>query len=132
MNSVIVDLDGTLITGHDWGEDFDSFYEHLLERVPVLWCLDLVELLAKTHKIIFVTARSERCRHMTKLQLNNWLSFPYELYMRSNTDLRPDWEVKKEITENLMHDNKIDFCIDDNLENCAMFKSLGIPCLHVF
>lgn len=131
-NAVICDLDGTLIENPDWDGDLEKFYRNILDGFPIEWCEFLVNILAeKKIKILFITARDEKCRSMTIAQLNRWFDFPYELYMRKNGDLRPDFEVKRDYTIELKEKYNILFAIDDNVNNCIMFRNNGITSLLV-
>jgi len=130
VNAAIFDLDDTLIYNPVF-IDLDYFYDHVLDGIPIPWCMDLIESLHKSGmKIIFITARDEKCRHHTTFQLSNWFGFPYELYMRRRDDLRDDYIIKEEYLLELMERYNIVLAVDDNLRNCEMYRKY-VPTLHV-
>jgi len=126
--AIIFDLDGTLVCNPSWDGDLESFYKNIFEGFTVEWCQTLIECLQV--RIIFITARSERCRRQTEQQLNMWFDKPYELYMRGKNDLRIDHEVKEDYLKEIMEKYQVLCCFDDNPENCKMFSKY-IPTLQV-
>lgn len=131
-NAIICDLDGTLVCNPSWDGDLESFYKNIFEGFTVGWCQAMLEGLANLGiRIIFITARDEKCRRQTEQQLNSWFDFKYDLYMRKHGDLRIDHEIKEEYLSEIMQKYHILCCIDDNLGNCEMF-SKSIPTLHVY
>lgn len=112
--------------------DLEEFYQNLDRCCPVDWAVHLVKGLQKQKiKIIFVTARDEKCRSYTLYQLKQLFDFPIELYMRGRGDLRPDPDVKREYIIELKEKYNILFCIDDNTDNCKMYNELGLTALEV-
>ena len=129
--AIICDLDGTLVCNPNWNGDFEQFYTILEEGYPIEWCKTLLESLAKNNiKIIFLTARDEKCREQTINQLNSWFDFDYELYMRKNKDTTIDYLMKEEFLKEILERYDVLFTIDDNPINCVMFKDY-IPTLKV-
>ena len=130
-NSVICDIDGVIMEMPEW-YNLEDFYQNLESCTPIDWMIYLIKGLRKQGlKIIFLTARDSKCRSYTLYQLKQLFDFPIHLYMRNRGDLRPDPEIKKEYMLELMKNNNILFCIDDNIDNCNMYNELGIPALHV-
>lgn len=130
MDAIICDLDGTLINNPNWNGNLEEFYEHILEGEPIEWCYKLIKCLAKEYKIIFITARDEKCRNKTEVQLDTLFPFEYMLYMRKPKDKRADYIIKEEYMQILKNKYNILFCIDDNMRNCIMFRNY-IPSLLV-
>ena len=128
--AIICDLDGTLVQNPEWDGNFETFYANILAGFPVEWCELLLNSLADKVKIIFLTARDDKCKLQTEFQLNSWFDFPYLLYMRKKGDLREDYIIKQEYLEKLLEEYDILFCIDDNPKNCEMFSHY-IPTLKV-
>lgn len=129
--AVICDLDGTLVCNPDWNGDLEQFYANLNQGFPYEWCEVLLNSLSKSGiKIIFITARNEKCKNITKRQLNSWFDFSYLLYMRGRDDLREDYVIKEEYLLELKSKYDILFCLDDNPDNCRMFRRY-IPTLMV-
>lgn len=128
--AIICDLDGTLVCNPFWDGSLEHFYANIFDGFTVEWCQILLESLAKHVKILFITARDEKCRHQTEHQLNTWFDFKYELYMRKSGDLRDDFVIKQEYLNILKDKYRILCCIDDNPKNCEMFSQY-IPTLQV-
>lgn len=129
--AIICDLDGTLIQNPDWNGDYETFYQNITKGFPVEWCELLLNSLADKVKIIFLTARDDKCKSITEHQLNSWFDFSYILLMRITGDTREDYIIKQEHLSSLMEEYDILFCIDDNPKNCEMFSQY-IPTLKVF
>ena len=143
-NCAVLDLDGVIfnseyllteiynlgLTGNDIWEYFykncNSNKTHVLDTA---W--DLLQTLYDANlKIIFSTARNEKCREETNKKLWNVHGISYEkLYMRLDGDLRPSQEIKKEHLKEIMKNYNIVLFIDDDLSNCRMARDLGILAL---
>ena len=131
MNSIICDIDGVILETPRWYE-MDDFYQNLDQCVPNDWAVSLINGLHNQHiKIIFLTARDEKCRSYTKYQLEQLFDFNIHLYMRTRGDEREDYIVKAEHVERLLKKENILFAIDDNYQNCLMFNQYKIPAFHV-
>lgn len=131
MNSIICDIDGVILETPRWYE-MDDFYQNLDQCVPNDWAVSLINGLHNQHiKIIFLTARDEKCRSYTKYQLEQLFDFNIHLYMRTRGDEREDYIVKAEHVERLLKRENILFAIDDNYQNCLMFNQYKIPAFHV-
>ena len=130
-NSIICDIDGVILEMPRW-YDLEEFYKNLELCTPIDWAVHLVKgLYQQGIKIVFVTARDSKCRYYTLYQLKQLFDFPIELYMRGRGDLRPDPEVKREYMVDLIEKYNILFCIDDNHDNCEMYRELGLTALEV-
>ena len=131
MNSIICDIDGVILETPRWYE-MDDFYQNLDQCVPNDWAVSLINGLHNQHiKIIFLTARDEKCRSYTKYQLEQLFDFNIHLYMRTRGDEREDYIVKAEHVEKILKKENILFAIDDNYQNCLMFNQYKIPAFHV-
>jgi hypothetical protein len=131
MKAIICDIDGVLIENPDWNGDLETFYKNILDGVGNEWCIYLLKgLVLQGIKILFVTARNERCRRQTKMQLDFWFGCRYELFMRGEDDIREDYLVKQDYIDEIKRKYDVLFCIDDNPKNCEMFFK-EFPTLHV-
>lgn len=129
--AVIVDIDGVVLDCPGW-TDMEEFYRNLDQCFPRTEITLLVNALNNFGvKIIFLTARNEKYCDKTKKQLEEIFTFPIELEMRGISDLREDFEMKKEKALILLDKYEILFAIDDNLKNCDMFEELGITSFWV-
>lgn len=129
--SVICDIDGVILTCPHW-QEIEDFYAHISECVPIDWAVHLVNALHNNGiNIIFLTARDAKCRGYTKYQLQQLFDFPIHLYMRTNGDLREDYEIKEDYINMFMQQYNILFCIDDNVKNCEMYRKHGLTVIQV-
>lgn len=136
---VIFDIDGTIadlqhrmhmFKGRG-KTDWEVFVGECHNDVPIKWSIRLLTTLHNSgFNIALVTSRSDIHREKTV----NWLekyNVPYQnLYMRCRGDLRHTTEVKREIFETFFDADSVEFAIDDDLNVVALYRELGIPCLH--
>lgn len=86
------------------------------------------------YQVILLTARSFEIYHKTYEYLTLGIGAKLELpllKMRELNDRRPAHIVKQEILSELQKEYYIEFAIDDETENCEMFKRNGILTLKV-
>lgn len=134
---VLFDLDGTLANhNHRWhhakAKNWDMYHSlafkdetHNVECV-ILKMFDELEM-----NICIITARSEIYREDTIHWLKKNDIWFDELVMRPESDIRPSWELKKEIILNREADGKETFCVfDDRPSIVDMVRGLGITCLQ--
>lgn len=118
----IFDVDGTLanvepILHHLLGEkkDFDAFHSASVDVDPHAHVVELVHEAAKSgHQIIVVTARKEKWRAHTSFWLALHAIPSDALFMRSNRDGRPDFEVKADILARIRQMWNVVHAVDDN------------------
>lgn len=140
--AIIFDVDGTLadvssilhfIVKHKSREsegfkkDFHRFHEESL-HVPAhedvaAWARK--EYLWGTH-ILVVTARREMWRTRTSLWLAKHQIHHQALFMRGDFDYRPDYEVKKEILEEIQKYWTVTEAVDDNPAVIRLWEENGI------
>lgn len=140
--AVVFDIDGVLLNidcildeirarGLSGAEEYEYFYEHCNDsRVKVIeggrrfynfirYCDDYVYC-------ILLTARNEKVRDKTLKRLADDGILCDRLYMRKVGDTRSDAAVKKEYLQEIMKDFDIICFVDDDADNCAMAKELGL------
>lgn len=99
--------------------------------------IDIIEAYAEKHRaaIAFVTARSDVIYSKTLCQLLHYFDKTKicncGLYMRKEGDTSSAADVKEEILEQLEKEFDIVLAIDDEKENCEMFKRHGILTMQV-
>lgn len=82
-------------------------------------------------KIIVVSGRDEVCSPETIAWLSkNNVDFE-EIYMRSQGDFRPDWQVKEEIWRDIATRNNIVGLFDDRLQVVRRARALGLKVFNV-
>ena len=137
--AIIFDMDGTLAnvsgirhylrpTPPHRSKNFDAFHSESVDCPPnhhVLNHATVAHLLG--HKIIIVTARKQKWRHHTAW----WLALhgvPSDaLFMRRDDDNRPDYLVKKDILDAILHTWDVVHAVDDNPSVIALWHEHGIP-----
>ena len=137
----LLDIDGVLCDSirDEHTEQFKQGDYSVFERnIPnyncFSWAVSLVSALAESgHKILFVTARDSAYRAETLAWLSKHIAsdkiYSQDLYMRSEGDTRDDHVIKRELFEVFKDRYNILAAIDDNLDNCRLWKSLGITAL---
>lgn len=133
--AIIVDMDGTLadvrpIRHYVTGEvrRFDLFHSESVDMEPNHDVVRRVnEWHAKGIKVIVVTAREVRWRHVTAWFLAMHGIESDTLFMRANGDYRADVLIKKDILEAIRENFDVIHAYDDNPSIIALWESEGIP-----
>ena len=131
-NIIIIDIDGVILKCDEWF-CIEEFYKKLDTCKPIYWTINILKTLLITLEAtpVFLTARNEKYKNKTISQLDQYFDIPYKLYMRKQNDLREDPEIKEDYIKQLIKDNNILFCIDDNIKNCSMYRKYKLNVLHV-
>lgn len=135
----ICDIDGTL-TDHTGIRGHYEYGSVSLDR-PIYSVIEVIEILAEFLQPVFVSGRrdSESCRSDTRAWINKYTDIKaYPLLMRpeklsnGKPDYRPDYIVKEELYRTCIEPYyDIRFAIDDRLQVCRMWYSIGIPVFRV-
>jgi phosphatidate phosphatase PAH1 len=139
--AIIIDIDGTLADDrwrrhllHDPTKTWEEINSVSVNDPPNLWCQNLVEIYYKKgYHVIFLTARNEKAKDLTKAWLHNNVSFAdYTLLMRPLADNKtPDWMIKEVIYRNDIEPTyDIELCVDDRQTVADMWRRNGLTCLH--
>jgi uncharacterized HAD superfamily protein len=131
----IFDVDGTLANVDPYlhlvrgsNRDYDAFHEASIDALPNI---DVVEMLndavSDGHAILIVTSRKDKWRGLTSMWLarNNLRS--HALFMRSDEDDRPDYEVKKDILDKIDKHWNVVHAVDDNPNVIRLWEDHKIP-----
>ncbi len=140
MKTVVFDIDGTLADNSHRqnlappkGPDWDEFFAEMVNDLPNQPIIDLYQTIKASGKYscVLVSGRPDNYRKHTE----EWLA-KYELEyvllcMRKVGDRRPDYDVKKEILDDLLGKGyEIAFVVDDREETVRMWRDNGITCLQ--
>jgi len=137
--AVIFDMDGTLadvssIRHHVEGQpkDFKSFHEQSVDVPPNRHVVNQAQVSHMLgNKNIIVTARGSQWRNHTAM----WLALnevPSEaMYMRSQNDDRPDYDVKSDIHKRLSKSYDVIHAVDDNPNVLKLWSEKGVPTTRV-
>jgi phosphoglycolate phosphatase-like HAD superfamily hydrolase len=135
--AIIFDVDGTLcdvssirhLVAQGWKHrNFDHFHRASIFCPPFDHVVQAVHAAgAAGHRVLVVTARSDKFRALT----TNWLAHhgvPFDsLWMRSHGDWRPDAEVKAEILAEILESFDVIHAFDDNPNVIQLWLDRGIP-----
>lgn len=133
-NCIICDLDGTLSLFDENKNPYDRDFENDKCSQPVRLLLESYQEKNPEALIYFFSGRSNKFRNQTVEFLTKSFvrGFDYELIMRKNKDFRKDTIVKEEMYNTFIKDNcKVDFVIDDRLQVCRLWYSLGLFVFNV-
>lgn len=134
---VICDLDGTLCKFNGRNPYDAAKCESDLPNEPVINVL--VNCTGgwggPSSYLIFMSGRSSEFRPQTERWLKTHLapySLKYELYMRTEGDLRKDAVVKRELYErHISGKYYVRFVLDDRDQVVALWRSMGLTCFQV-
>lgn len=117
------------------GDDLWQYFHEEVNKCPVnSWCSELIIALKYSGIApVFITARSEEIREVTRMKIMNCLNINcFDLYMRKLGDKRPSDIIKEEILyDEILPKYTVLFALDDDIKNCVMYTKYGIPALHV-
>lgn len=131
----IYDVDGTLANVDPYlhyvrgsNRDYNAFHEASIDALPNFEVVEMLnQSLFDQRHIIIVTSRKETWRGLT----SSWLAKNdighHALYMRSDDDNRPDYEVKKDILLKINNHWNVIHAVDDNPNVIRLWEEQGIP-----
>jgi uncharacterized HAD superfamily protein len=131
----IFDVDGTLANVDPYlhlvrgsSRDYDAFHEASIDALPNIEVVEMLnDAVADNHAILIVTSRKDKWRGLTSMWLakNNLRS--HALFMRSDEDNRPDYEVKRDILHKINNHWKVLHAVDDNPNVIRLWEDNQIP-----
>lgn len=128
--AILVDVDGTvaIMNGRS---PFDETRVH--EDTPNRPVILVIAAMARTHRIIFMSGRTEACRQATESWLHANVPIPFHrLYMRQVGDFRKDAIIKAELFDRHIRDNyRVRFVLDDRNQVVEMWRSIGLTVFQV-
>jgi predicted kinase len=129
--AVLCDLDGTLADFKGVRGPFDTNVEND-EVFRVIADLVLTLDYSNEYRIIFMSGRKEAARGGTERWLEKHVTTPEHLFMRADSDNRPDNLVKADLFDEHVRDNfDVQFVLDDRDQVVNMWRRMGITCLQV-
>ena len=131
----IFDVDGTLANVDPYlhhvrgpNRDYEAFHEASIDALPNI---EVVEMLNHAFfdqmHVLIVTSRKEKWRGLTSYWLAKNDIGHHALYMRSDDDNRPDYEVKKDILLKIKKHWNVIHAVDDNPNVIKLWEDHGIP-----
>ena len=130
---IICDLDGTLcLFDRKKKSPYNRDFENDECSEPVKFLLESYKQQNIEAEIFFLSGRSDEHREKTEEFLAKHLDESYLLIMRKKGDDRKDVIVKEEMYNNYINNKyQIDFVIDDRLQVCRLWYSLGLFVFNV-
>lgn len=131
---ILVDLDGTVCL-HNGRSPYD--YEKCDTDLPNSPVIQIVENYLSYAKggVIFMSGREDRCKEKSIQWIKKHIQImntEVKIFMRKTGDTRKDFIVKQELfDENIRGKYNIEFILDDRLQVCRMWHSLGLTVLRV-
>jgi predicted kinase len=132
-NAYIFDIDGCLAEKGDRRSPFD--WNKVGLDTPIESIVKLNQLVNSSKdtsdKVIIATGRDGICIEETEKWLQKHSIQYDEIYIRPKGDCRPDWEIKKEMAQEIVKNNYISFWADDRIQVTRYLRALGIKVLNV-
>lgn len=130
----IYDVDGTLANVDPYihlvrgpNKDYDAFHRASIGALPHFEVVSMLnDTVADGHHVLVVTSRMEKWRGLTSLWLAQNSITSHGLFMRPNSDLRPDYEVKKDILDKINTHWDVLHAVDDNPNVIRLWEDNGI------
>lgn len=134
QRAILCDLDGTLsLFDKEFRNPYDRDFENDECSEPVRFILDSWQLKHPEGKVFLLSGRDVKFKKQTLQFLNQHVpELKYDLVMRRTGDRRKDVVFKKEVYDRLIKGKyKLDFAVDDRLQVCRLWYSLGIFVFNV-
>ena len=128
---IICDLDGTLCLFD--GNPYDRDFKNDKCSPQVKFILESYINKYPNRKIIFLSGRNDKFKEETLNWLTNNLNHNnFSLFMRKDKDFRKDTILKEEMyNQYIKYNFFVDFVIDDRLQVCKLWYSLGLFVFNV-
>lgn len=131
----IYDVDGTLANVDPYlhlvrgpNKDYDAFHEASIDALPNIEVIEMLNnSVSDGHAILIVTSRKEKWRGLTSMWLAKNDARSHALFMRSDDDHRPDYEVKKDILDKISKHWDVIHAVDDNPNVINLWEENKIP-----
>lgn len=132
IDGTIADLSHRLHHIEKEPKDWDGFFAGVHKDAPISHIIDLARALASAAHVIYVSGRSDQCRHQTAQWLDLHKLPVGHLYMRKAGDHRPDNQIKLDLLKELRSDGfEPIMAFDDRNQVVDMWRTAGIPCAQV-
>lgn len=130
--AIISDMDGCwVLIGNRSPYDASKCDEVDYPNWPVINSVKAMQ--KQGYKVIFMSGRENKDRAPTQRQIEKYIDFPYELYMRKTDDPRKDYVVKRELFEQNVKDRfNIEMVLDDRASVVSeCWRAMGLTCFQV-
>lgn len=137
---VIFDVDGTLMDiSHrqvhlqNGNNDWEAFNDAMYLDIPNVHIMHIAKDMSDAgHEIVICSARNERHRSITEVQITDCGVKFGHCFLRGDDDFRPDEVFKQDVLDALIaQDWKPDIVFDDRNKVVDMWRRNGIICVQV-
>ena len=133
---ILCDIDGTIANNDhrqhflEGKKDWEGFFSEIINDKPIYPVINIInEESSNGKKIVFLTGRPERYRYSTKLWLNEYFNFDFEIYMRKDNDKNNKLKVKREIFNANFNVEDILYCIDNDYDLLEQWNEMGLKAM---
>ena len=132
--AIIVDVDGTvaLLNGRDPYDQTTCSQD--LPNWPVIHVVRGC-VVSRGCTLLFMSGRPSKCRSDTSVWLQRFVvpvGHPWQLFMRSNGDYRPDWQAKLDLfNDHVRHQYEVLAAFEDRTQAVKLWRQLGITTFQV-
>jgi predicted kinase len=127
---VLVDIDGTtaIMCGRS---PYDE--SRVCDDIPNGPVIAAIEAMAATHRVVFLSGRTDACREATEAWLSKHVPVAYDgLFMRAAGDVRKDSVVKAELFDAHIRGNyRVRFVLDDRRQVVEAWRAMGLTVFQV-
>lgn len=128
LDGVIADVRHRLPLIEQTPKDWDGFFAACVNDPVLPEGLEMIEQLAREHRIVYLSGRPESCRTSTQEWLDRVGAPPGELHLRRGHDRRPARIAKVEMLKEI--DGEIAIVVDDNVSVLKAIAAAGFPTYH--
>lgn len=139
----IFDIDGTLADNEhrqhfllEKPKNWKAFFAAVADDKPITPVIATCRSIMLHSEVWFFTGRWDTCRDQTKWWLETHVTYsmlPDEhLVMRRRNDGREDWEVKQEMLDNMLAEDRSRLCgvFDDRQQVVDMWRRNNVQCFR--
>lgn len=138
---VVYDIDGTLadiehrrhyVQRDNGKKDWDSFFEEMVYDKPRMGIVNMLDMdIENGYGVLLVSGRSDKYRKTTMKWLGCYNIEPFHVFMRKESDKRPDTNVKRDIYNKYLAGYNIVKVVDDRPSVIRMWRDLGLNVVDV-
>jgi hypothetical protein len=139
---VIFDMDGTLADASERQhylkkepQDWEGFIAEMHADAPIEVLVDLYREMCRSdfYGVVVLTGRPERYKKMTEEWMEKHDLPLRPIYCKPDNDERHDLVFKRDAYQSFIAEgNEVAFVVEDRNSVVAMWREIGVVCLHCF
>jgi phosphoglycolate phosphatase-like HAD superfamily hydrolase len=130
LDGVVADVRHRLHHLEKKPKDWNRFFAAASEDPPLAQGVELAQLLAAEHELVYLTGRPSKLRRVTEAWLKRHDLPLGRLIMRSSGDYRPARLAKVELLRQLEEQHPVHIVVDDDAAVVAAAQQAGFAVLH--